>query len=323
MRIIAVTLTMFGALHAATAIAQTSASTGATKTEALPEVTVTAQHLQLEQRVSKFVNQIAALENGEGLPRWQQPVCPLVSGLPQQEGESILGQLSAVARTAGVPLAGERCNPNLYILVTREPERLLRAMEKRNRAFTFGYDRSSYPPTLTPASIVDEFIKTPRAVRVWYGSSEMDAWGKPLSYCQAPSVLPKCTESGYSDRAACDPGRYYRCGTAVAGGSHLVFSTVWTFSRVFVIVDQNRIAGVTVSQLADYAAMSGFTKINPDARLGDAPTILTLFSGLPEAAPGALTEWDQAFLKSVYATEPRSRQQRNDIVHTVVSEIAH
>jgi hypothetical protein len=41
-------------------------------------------------------------------------------------------------------------------------------MEKRNRAFTFGYDASSYPPLETPVGVVDEFIKTLCAVKVWY-----------------------------------------------------------------------------------------------------------------------------------------------------------
>jgi hypothetical protein len=294
----------------------------ATDDEKLQEVTVTAQRIALEQRVSKFVNQIAAAENsGEGLARWQAPpVCPLVSGLPEKDGEFILERLSQIGRLAGVPLADEHCHPNLYILVTSQPEDLLRGMEKRNRKFTFGYDASFYPPAETPASVVDEFIETPRPVRVWYSSAETDAWGKPLAYCQSELVLPQCDEVHHN--AACDPTRYYRCGTATAGGSHLVFSSVWTISRVFVIVDQRRLQGVTVGQLADYVAMSGLAKLNPDAHLGDAPTILTLFSGAPGAAPTGMTDWDQTFLKSVYATDQRSRLQRSQIAHQMVHEIA-
>ncbi|HEY6458140.1 MAG TPA: hypothetical protein VIY90_22925 [Steroidobacteraceae bacterium] len=287
----------------------------------IPEVTVTARRLELEQSVAKFVNQIAATENGgEGLARWEVPaVCPLVSGLSRQDGEFILGRLSQIAHEAGVPLADEHCRPNLYILVTTQPEDLLKGMEKRNRSFTFGYDRSFYPPTETPASVVDEFIKTPRAVRVWYSSAEEDAWGQPLAYCQSNLVLPQCPQAG---PAACDPNRYYRCGPAIAGGSHLVFNAVWSLSRVFVIVDRTRLKGVTLGQLADYVALSGFAKLKPDARLGDSPTILTLFNGAPKAAPAGMAEWDRIFLKSLYATEQKSRLQRSQIAHRMVHEIA-
>jgi hypothetical protein len=301
--------------------ANLSAGTSSDTSETLQEVTVTARRVELEKRVAKFVNRIAATENGaEGLARWQKPsVCPLVSGLPQQDGEFILERISEIARGAGVPLADEHCRPNLYILVTDKPEDLLRGMEKRNRAYTFGYDNSFYPPTETPAGVVDAFIKTPRAVRVWYGSSEKDASGKPLSYCQSQAISPQCKPEEHT--AACDPAVRYRCGTGIVGGSYLVSSTVWTFSRVFVIVDQTRLRGVTVGQLADFVAMSGFAKLKPDARLDDVPTILELFDGAPQAAPIGMTNWDQTFLKSLYATDQISKQQRSQIARQMVREM--
>ncbi len=289
----------------------------------MAEVTVTAKRAELARRVSEFVNQVVAPENGgEGLARWQAPpVCPLVSGLPGQDGEFILERLSQIGRAAGVPLAGERCRPNLYILVTTRPEELLRGMEKRNRPFTFGYD-AAYR-TETPASVVDEFIKTPRAVKVWYNSTEDDAWGKTLGYCPALQILLATTLCNQS----CAPPpsyatRAYLCGSGASGGTHLAFNTVWTFSRVFVIVDGTQLRGVRIGQLADYVAMVGFAKLKSDARLGDAPTILRLFDGAPQAAPTGMTDWDQSFLKSLYATEQKSTLQRSQIARAMVRAIA-
>jgi hypothetical protein len=289
--------------------ASAAAGTLPNTSDSLAEVIVTARRLELAPRVSKFVNQIAASENGaEGLARWQvPPVCPLVSGLPQQDGEFILERLSEIARGAGVPLADEHCRPNLYILMTDQPEDLLREMEKRNRRFTFGYDASSesYPPTQTREGVVDEFIKTPRAVRVWYNSYEKDAWGKPIPYCLLDNT-----------------GDYVQCLPAFAGGTRAMFSTIWAISSVFVIVDQKRLRQVKLGQLADYIAMWGFAKLKPDASLGDAPTILTLFNEAPEAAPAGMTDWDQTFLKSLYATDQKSKQQRSQIARQMVREIA-
>jgi hypothetical protein len=291
-----------------------SAGTLSEPTETLQEVTVTAHRIELEKRVSKFVNQIAATENGaEGLARWQAPaVCPLVSGLPKQDGEFILERLSEIARAAGVPLSdNEHCRPNLYVLVTDDPEKLLRGMEKRNRGFTFGYDASFSPPTETPATVVDEFIRTPRAVRVWYNSIEKDVWNNPVSYCPVQDVLPT-----YGQMVL-----YMRCSRGIAGGSHLVLSAKWTISSAFVIVDRSSLRKVKLQQLADYVAMSGFAKIKPDARLGDATTILTLFNGAPETAPTAMTDWDQTFLQSLYATDQKLKTQRSAITHQMVSEL--
>ena len=97
---------------------------------------------------------------------------------------------------------------------------------------------------------------------------------------------------------------------------------MWWLSRVFVVVDQKRLHQVKLRQLADYVAMAGFAKLKPDAHLGDAPTILTLFSAAPQAAPTGMTDWDQTFLKSLYATEQTSRLQRGQIARQMVREIA-
>jgi hypothetical protein len=283
------------------------AGTSTDTSETLQEVTVTAHRLELEKRVSKFVNQIAATENGaEGLARWQKPsVCPLVSGLPQQDGEFILERVSEIARATGVPLADEHCRPNLYILVTDQPEDLLRGMEKRDRRFTFGYDASSgsYPPTETREVVVDEFIETPRAVRAWYNAYEKDAWGKAIPYCPFR------------------PGELVQCPPVFAGGTRAMFSTIWVISSVFVVVDQKRLHQVKLGQLADYVAMSAFAKLKPDASLGGTPTILTLFNGAPDAAPTGMTDWDQTFLKSLYSTDQKSKQQRSQIAHQMAREI--
>ncbi len=189
------------------------------------------------------------------------PCVPWCRAFPSGTGSSFSSALSQIARQAGVPLGDEHCRPNLYVLVTDQPEELLEGMEKRNRGFTFGYDASFYPPIETPAGVVDAFIKTPRPVRVWYSSAEKDGWGKPLAYCPASELFSQCVTNPHSP--ACDPTQYYRCGASVAGGTHLQLNAIWAFLRVFIIVDSKHLHGVQLGQLADYVAMSGLAKLNP------------------------------------------------------------
>jgi hypothetical protein len=87
-----------------------------------------AQRAELEPKVEDFLDQIAADGNEEGLPRWNQGVCPQVTGLSREQGEFILARISDVARAAGAPLAEEHCHPNLYIFVTDQPKELLEGM---------------------------------------------------------------------------------------------------------------------------------------------------------------------------------------------------
>jgi hypothetical protein len=272
-----------------------AAGNGSPAADTLQEVTVTAHHRELVQRVETFVNQIAAVANAEGLPRWQRPMCPLVSGLARQDGEFILGRVTEVAQAAGVPLAGEHCNPNLYILVSLEPQQLLQAMAKRNYGFTFGY-----PPDAPPPNVIDRFIATPRPVRVWYTSQERDLEGWTL--IRGPQDEPPMVP---------------------APGSLLMIGSMWSLERVFVVIDKTRLQGVTRGQLADYVGMVPLADLKPGANLGDAATILRLFDGAPGQAPASMTNWDQAFLKSLYATDQKMKLQRSQIAHQMVHEIDH
>ena len=282
--------------------------------ETLQEVTVTAEQAKLVSRVRAFVGQIAAPDetSGDGLPLWHVPVCPSVTGLTRQQGEYLLWRISEIARGAGVPLAGEKCRPNLFIFVTARPKQLLEAMDKRRFAVTF---RDSSPLT------VDQFIATAEPVRIWYLSHELTAeYAEPNYNLSAKFPCPSASidfQGGahLPGRVICDSER----SSHVTNGSALVP----VFSDVYVIVDATRLQGVAWPQLADYLGMVGLAKINPTARLGDAPTILRLFDGSREAAPSGVTDWDRAFLKSLYATEQRLKTQREQVANAMVRELVH
>jgi hypothetical protein len=292
----------FSLLAAAAILAGAHAGFVGAQSSAPAEVTVTASRAELAPRVLKFVNEIAVRQNDEGLPRWQDPVCPLITGLPRQEGEFTLGRISEIAKAATVPLAGEHCRPNLFILVTTQPLQLLQAMADQKRIVTFG--------DATP-TVVDEFINTPRPVRVWYDTSMRTPEGTPpnqglpsSAQLIGGSALPGPPVYNDNDRT-----------------SHILLSKIWSFSYVFVIVDQARLQAVSRGQFADYVAMVGLADIKPGVHLGDAPTILKLFDGAPQAAPAGLSDWDQAFLKSLYATQQISKTQRSEVANAIVRDV--
>jgi hypothetical protein len=288
--LIVAALTVFDA-----AVAAPESAAGSDNGAPLPEVTVTGR-LALERKVTTFINQIMALENGEGLPRWNDPVCPGVDGLPREEGEFVLERISEIARAAGVPLAGERCQANLVIVMTAGTQKLLRGLDNHDRQALFGP---------TSPTVIDEFVAKPGVVKVWYNSGEWTAYGTKLG-----QPLP----GGFS--ALDNPSMNY------ADSSHIISNAVWRMTSVFVFVDQTRLSGVSRGQFADYVAMVGLAELKPGAQLGDAPTILKLFDGGPSAAPGGMSDWDRAFLRSLYSTNQRLKAQRSKIAHAMVDEIA-
>jgi len=281
-----------------------AAATATDKARPLDEVTVTGSRASLAARVSKFVEQIAALENAEGAPVWKVPVCPLVFGLTIEHAAQIEGRLANIARAARVPLDDDHCYPpNLFIVVTEDPKQLLQAWNNRSptRMQVFG-DATDDLFAGAPQSVIDDFIATPRPVRVWYYTHKQDAWGQPMSLSLSPYEPPEVhTEASHI----------------------LTNNVVYEFFRVFVIADATRLRELTIAQFADYVSMVGLAKLEAGARLGDAPTILRVFGESPQTAPAGLTDWDQAFLKSLYATEQRSKLQRRQIARAMLREIGH
>jgi hypothetical protein len=100
----------------------------------LDTVTVEGQRerKQVEREVNEFVFAVAVRSLHDSLSRWNTPICPLVAGLPKEQGEFVLARLSQIATEAKAPLAGEHCKANFYLIVTPQPEVLLRKWQARD-----------------------------------------------------------------------------------------------------------------------------------------------------------------------------------------------
>ena len=222
---------------------------------------------------------------GVPLGRWDRytPLCPLVAGLPQDDGEYLLKRLSQIATAAGAPRAPEHCKPNLYVVLSSQPDALIKAWSNRD-PWMFD-DRSHQGGT-----IIHRFLNATTAARAWYNVFYTGFDGLPMSMMS---------------------------NTAHAWGG--IAHDLWS---VIVIIDVSRAKGVSYGQLAAYISMIGLAQIRLDARLDSAPTILQLFSDPEKAPPQGLSAWDQAFLKSLYNTTPSDKTQRLAIARSMAHEIA-
>lgn len=244
----------------------------------------------IRAQVHAYVRNAAVKPRGDTLLRWREAICPLVAGVPHEQGEYILARLTLIARTTGARLAGERCAPNFYIVVTDQPEALLKAWRKRDGAL-FGYQ--------APAKI-GRFIGQDRPVRVWHN------W-----------------EHGPADGSR--PTEYDQRGTPTIGhpkDSRIVTNAVRAGWGVVAVVDSRRIEGVSVAQITDYIALTGLAELYPDADTGAAPTILRLFDGPAADAPASLSTWDQAFLAALYRSEQENLMQRSQIAARMLRDVA-
>jgi hypothetical protein len=314
-----------------TAVQNTPQGASADAAKPSSDVTITGTRAHLRPIVATFVNQLTNFDPADpiqGLARWQEPVCPSVTGLNADLGEFVLDHVLDAARKGGVRLAGDKCRANLYVLVSPQPEPLLRAMEKKNRTYTFG--DAAQP-------LIDKFIQDPRPIKVWYFTEERTPEGQPLIGYSIPEMNSDTeVATGNPPLGGIDqydnihtgpnnnPGgvEHSNGANAWSQASHLRVNAVGALYRVFVFIDQTKLHGANIGQIADYTAMVGLSQVKPGARLGDAPTILTLFSKGPQTALPGMSDWDRDFLKALYATDQQTKMQRNDIALDMVRAIA-
>ncbi len=92
--------------------------------------------------------------------------------MPKSDGEYILSRVSKIAAAAGAPLAPEHCKGNFYIIVTADPEGVIKAWSKRDvRMFGDEADQGG-------ATIREFMAASP--VRVWYNTEIYELDGTPL-----------------------------------------------------------------------------------------------------------------------------------------------
>jgi len=273
------------------------ASANAQSTTAAPAphidtITVEARHREaVERQVKAFVAQIAAKPYESSLARWQTvvPICPLVAGVSREDGEFILARVSKIAAAAGAPFAPEHCKPNLYIVVSADPDALLKAWNKRD-VWMFGDEPEQ------GGTKIRKFLNSNSPIRVWYNAELYSDEGTPLGNMEWRANLR-------------------------ATATRLVFNETRDLTSALIMVDGPRARGINFGQIASYIAMIGLAEIRADAEVVDAPTILHLFSRSENERPAGLSTWDEAFLKALYHTEHTDRQQLAEIKTTMLQEI--
>jgi len=271
-----------------------------TKPASLPQVTVEAQRQALRQRMSNFTNAITRqVSSHESLARWHGKVCPLVAGLPRSQGEFVLERISAIAQSAGASLGPQDCKPNLFVMFTTEPARLMKEFTSRNasRLISLSGQRAE-------GGAVRRFIDSTRPIRAWYNVELVGTLGNALDTFDEGSMGGRNPVANHHPVA-----------------SRIRTDEVQNVMSVLIVVDAQRIDGIKIGAVADYIAMLGLAEINLDADLTSDDSVLRLFT-VPKDVQSLsqLSGWDAAFLKGLYSTEQASATQRSSIVEVMMRD---
>jgi hypothetical protein len=270
----------------------------------LPQITVEAQRREAEKRVREFVSHVPLMSNSdESFARWNTPICPMIAGLPRDEGEFLLTRLSEVAVSVGAPLGSRQCRANFIVLVTSDPAASLKVWAARaDYRHLFG--------DADPQEI-QTFLQTRRAIRVWYNEQQVAAENGSVL---APGALSNGLVTSGPEAMGVTTVRSF-------SANRLEWNAVWTISSVIEVVDAGAMNGFNFGQMADYIAMAGLAKFNLDADFGSAPTILRLFNG-NDTKTSSMSDWDKAYLKALYHARQSSRLQPDLIRESMLRDLA-
>jgi hypothetical protein len=273
-----------------------------------PMAHVTVEAHTLEQKARSFVMNLTAASGfalDGNVQQWRQPICPMIAGLPRKEGQAVFDRIDDVLTASGAPRGKVGCHPNFFVIVTNEPESVLRGAWQRNWHL-FG-----------DASLADvkQFIRTQRPVRVWYNTILTGQDGGSATTAQGVPALASDLNLN---------GSAFAQVPAVASGDDGVrarFQALNDLLAVVAIVDPTELQGFNWTQVADYIAMAGLTRVAPDVDLGGTPSILGLFTVAAGSRPPGLSDWDRTFLKGLYSTDPTWRDQRFQVSHLMARDL--
>ncbi len=243
----------------------------------------------------------APSSNIDQVARWRAPVCPQSTGLQPLYNEFVARRITMAAQSVGAPNkgVGRKCNINIEIVFTPTPQVL------------FDHLAKSYPTMLGSSRSHNDRTIT-RPIQAWYltGTRAMNGWNPPVQGLDTPAVgadnqvQPSVGESGSPDIMIDQPNGQGGTPGGTAG-SHLSVGLRSEFQHVLVIVNSDRVQGMSLAAIADYISMIALTRIVSLDTCNELPSIIDLLSSACGARPtaDAITAADIAFLKALYGSD--------------------
>ncbi|NBW06715.1 MAG: hypothetical protein EBR82_01660 [Caulobacteraceae bacterium] len=232
----------------------------------------------LPDAVRDFVDEVSAPVHDRGIARWNsQKVCVGAVNMRNEAAQTLIDHVSAVALDLGVEPGEPGCKPNVLIVGAADGAAMASGMaEARPRAFRIGASRVDQG-----RAAFERFRTSDAPVRWWQISIPTDSWtGRPVVQIrgQPTPSIEIFAKSQMRGRIRDD------------------------LKRVIVIVDFNKAGGMTFDQLGDYIAMVAFAQVDPEADTSGYQTVLNLFDRpeVERAGAGGLTDWDRAYLSTLY-----------------------
>lgn len=260
----------------------------------------------MRARAEAFIESTGIASGNTPAARWVDPVCPRVLGLNQAGTRVAEARIRAVAESAGVPVAPSPCDSNIVVSFTTDAPALVREIDRRS------------PGRLAqvPLSAREGLLNGSAPIRWWYSADTRGRHNEgPRRVASSAGQYTPATHDG--------SGAGANFGTEVPTALHYnnsIVSTLTTRALVSagVVIDQNRVMGMRLRALADYAALVALAEIRSQSFSGQG-SVLNLFDA--QDATAGMTAQDLNFLRALYRM-PLDREARRHRGHLVGEMVA-
>ena len=181
--------------------------------------------------IGSFVDNHSAISRLGKIARWEDGVCPNVTGLPANFAKFIAKRIRDVATAAGAPVnADENCKPNIDIVFTTKPQGLLDSIRTKDPVLLGYYDNTSQ---------ADEMAKVTRVIQAWHATQTVDTRGHAL-------VDSRNNASGGAAQSSNAQNSF---GNRLGDGLHS------SYYHAIIVADPGKLGDYEIGTLADHIAM--------------------------------------------------------------------
>jgi hypothetical protein len=242
------------------------------------DIVVTGERTALGERIGAYVAALTAETANGQVARWDRRLCLNIEGVSDAQRAFLTSALSAEARPLGVDVeAGRRCDPSAFVIFSADPDELL-ARIGDSRPYFFG----GIPLRM------QRNLRTSRAPVRWLSFSQLRGAGgeRPTNFS---------TDIGKG-------GVEHTVPAIRSVPSRTDTPARMDVQSMVVLVDARRLAGISNGSLGAYLSMVILGNIRPDHDVDAAVSVLGLFDEARrgDVVTAGLTEWDRAYLRSLY-----------------------
>ena len=265
-------------------------------------VTVTGAR---EAAIAKFVETRAAATRFAGkIARWQNRICPMTYGIPDNYAKFVTDKLKEIAKQAGARTnVDPACKINIQIVFTTSPQALMDNIRKEHPNYLGYHDNSTQAEQMTQLK---------RPVHAFYTTQTTDYRGQTQVDSRRTTGLtvnitgmPIPSPDGRSERPGPPMTLTMPGATAVnvSGTRFLGDGIQAEFNHIVIVVDTSKVTELEMGTLGDYIAMLALSQPERFDTCQDLASITNLMI-TPACAPATtvsqISPHDMSYLQGLY-----------------------